>query len=63
MYDNRSYLSSYIKSLVPVMVYITRLLYKNLQTAAIVDNILKLLPFDDTLPSLFSYHFIKILVV
>ena len=53
----------YIKRLVTVMVYITRLLYKNLQTAAIVDNILKLLPFDDTLPSLFSCHFIKILVV
>ena len=53
----------YIKSLVTVMVYITRLLYKNLQTAAIVDNILKLLPFDDILPSLFSCHFIKILVV
>ena len=53
----------YIKSLVTVMVYITRLLYKNLQTAAIVDNILKLLPFDDTLPSLFSCHFIKVLVV
>ena len=36
---------------------------QNLQTAAIVDNILKLLPFDDTLSSLFSCHFIKILVV
>ena len=53
----------YIKSLVTVMVYITRLLYKNLQTAAIVDNILKLLPFDDAMPSIFSCNLSKFLTV